>query len=533
MRRHILLFIVFIMIITSFMTLAQDEDTTCPTIVQEAVAYVADLCTDTGRNQACYGNLTLIAEAQPDIDDLEFDSPGDIEDVVKIQSLALNGMDEDIPEWGVAMMRLQANLPDTLPGQNVTILLFGDVDIRADPLLLEMQVTVSAGNTINVRGGPSTGYAVVGQIQSESTITANGRNDAGDWIRVSLPDDEGIGWVAVFLIDSEGDLNTLEIVDTNASLLTPMQAFYFRSGVGDSACAEAPDSGIMIQTPQGVGKVAITVNGVGIALGSTAFLQAERGDSLIVNVVEGQAEVSSFDEVKVVPEGAQVAIPIDEELVAAGPPEEPQPYDEDELGTLPGELLERDIDVATSATDAEIRLANSCIVIALGQVSIYGGPGTNYGVIANLAADENVLINGQDDGGLWWRINTGAWIRSGDFTQASAACDRLPSIDVSEPIPTGTPPPDIEREGNSFVILHCYTKSGPILAGQQVSLTLGIGWPTRDLAETELPKSIATIMVDGVLMDASSPVPLMQDSQGFVSASNSTWIAIPGTHVIS
>ncbi len=27
------------------------------------------------------------------------------------------------------MLRIQANLPDTMPGQNVTILLFGDVSI--------------------------------------------------------------------------------------------------------------------------------------------------------------------------------------------------------------------------------------------------------------------------------------------------------------------------------------------------------------------------------------------------------------------
>ena len=30
-----------------------------------------------------------------------------------------------------------------------------------------------------------------------------------------------------------------------------MQAFYFRSGIGDAPCAEAPNSGILIQTPEG------------------------------------------------------------------------------------------------------------------------------------------------------------------------------------------------------------------------------------------------------------------------------------------
>ena len=61
---------------------------------------------------------------------------------------------------------------------------------------------------------------------------------------------------------------------SDGSDFTPMQAFYFRSGVGDAGCAEAPESGMLIQTPEGVEEVFLNVNGANMLLGSTAFLQA-------------------------------------------------------------------------------------------------------------------------------------------------------------------------------------------------------------------------------------------------------------------
>ncbi len=256
----ILCFTVFFLSMS--VTFAQNDDA-CPTIVQEALTVVEDLCSDAARNQACYGNLTLEAEPQPGVDRLDFNNPGDIADVVDIHSLHLMGMDTSVPEWGVALMRLQANLPDTLPGQNVTFLLFGDIDIE----------------TADAEPGEEIEY-------------------------------------------------------------TPMQSFYFRSGLGDAPCIEAPDSGILVHTPQGFGEIQITVNEVNITLASTAFLQSKAQDALYVYLVEGHARVEAFGEEQVVFEGARVAVPIDEELRASGPPIEPEPYTDEGASALPVAVLE-------------------------------------------------------------------------------------------------------------------------------------------------------------------------------------------------
>jgi hypothetical protein len=103
---------------------------TCPAIVQTALLAVDSFCEDTGRNQACYGNVRLEVEPQDDAMPFTFEQQGDRIDLSIVQKLTLSSMDEVTGEWGVALMRVQADLPDTLPGQNITFLLFGDVEIE-------------------------------------------------------------------------------------------------------------------------------------------------------------------------------------------------------------------------------------------------------------------------------------------------------------------------------------------------------------------------------------------------------------------
>lgn len=101
----------------------------CPTLVKTALATIDGACANTGRNQACYGNITLSADPQPGIEDFQFRQKGDRVNLLDVKSLRLSAMDALADTWGVALLKVQANLPDTLPGQNVTFLLFGDVSL--------------------------------------------------------------------------------------------------------------------------------------------------------------------------------------------------------------------------------------------------------------------------------------------------------------------------------------------------------------------------------------------------------------------
>jgi hypothetical protein len=342
----------------SFSAIAQTD---CPAIVQTALEAADSACQGVGRNQACYGNVLVNATSQPDVEDFSFDQSGDIVDVVNIQSLQLEPLSEAAGTWGVAVMKLQASLPDTLPGQNVTFLLFGNVEIEnavapaPQPVLLD----VTANSNANVRGEPSTNGAIVGSLAGGDVVNADGRNEAGDWLHIQF--EEQTGWVFAELVTLDGDVNSLLVVEADfaAPSLKPMQSFYFRSGVGDAPCAEAPDSGILIQTPAGAGEVALTVNGVDVLLGSTAYLQAQPGDDTTVNLLEGGARVSAQGQTKLVPAGTRVTVPVDQNLEASGPPSDPEPYDESSFAALPIANLEREIEIAPALTQEEIEALTS------------------------------------------------------------------------------------------------------------------------------------------------------------------------------
>jgi hypothetical protein len=103
---------------------------TCSTLIESALESVANACTGMSRNQVCYGNISLALTPISNAPDFTFEQVGDIADVTYIRSLKLAPLDELQGVWGIAMMQLQADIPESLPGQNVTFLVFGDVEME-------------------------------------------------------------------------------------------------------------------------------------------------------------------------------------------------------------------------------------------------------------------------------------------------------------------------------------------------------------------------------------------------------------------
>lgn len=109
----------------------QSANRACEVIIAQAMEVVESACAGTGRNQVCYGNLAVEAIPQVDVAQFTFAQVGDIALLSDLQTLRLSPLNLETEEWGVALLKLQANLPDTLPGQNVTFLLFGDSELSA------------------------------------------------------------------------------------------------------------------------------------------------------------------------------------------------------------------------------------------------------------------------------------------------------------------------------------------------------------------------------------------------------------------
>lgn len=119
----------FLLVLLCFVTAAAQDDT-CSDIVTQALSAVEETCALTGRNQACYGNFSMQVTLRENAPALRFEQQGDVIDVIDLQTLVLRELNVEENTWGIALMQIQADLPDALPGQNVTFLLFGDVEIE-------------------------------------------------------------------------------------------------------------------------------------------------------------------------------------------------------------------------------------------------------------------------------------------------------------------------------------------------------------------------------------------------------------------
>ena len=104
----------------------------CPALVEEALDLVQAACEALGRNEACYGNRAVAAETRAGDLVAGFAAPGDRGDLLQMAALRTAPLSTTAGEWGVAVLSLQANLPESLPGQAVTFVVVGDVSLQAE-----------------------------------------------------------------------------------------------------------------------------------------------------------------------------------------------------------------------------------------------------------------------------------------------------------------------------------------------------------------------------------------------------------------
>lgn len=319
----------------------------CPEVARQASLAVETQCARTGRNEVCYGHTNLEAQPQPYVTHFVFEREGDIAGITDVLSLHLDPVDLDAGVWGIALMRLQANLPDTLPTtQNVTLVLFGDTTFtNAAPVMPQIEVAVFSAENVNMRQLPHDGSFVVDTVAPGERLIATGRLADGSWLRVRRPATGESGWVATRLLDSSEDLGQLQTVNPTDKYYGPMQALSFQSGPEDGACRETPN-GLLIQTPEGEAKVTFLINEIAVQLGSTVFVRSQQGVTTGIAVLEGAATVEAHGRLVKVPAGGEVQVPIDEESKASGIPGPLRPYALADVEILPLALLERPIEIA-------------------------------------------------------------------------------------------------------------------------------------------------------------------------------------------
>jgi len=146
---------------------------TCDEVVTTALQTADQVCAGVGRNQACYGNRLINTEFQDNATSV-FNNTGDIADLFSIKKLTTAPLDTQAQVWGVAVLKVQANLADTLPGQNVTMLLYGDATLEG--ITPEMKaVTLRTGVTSTLcANAPKSAMLVQSPEGTQATLNING-----------------------------------------------------------------------------------------------------------------------------------------------------------------------------------------------------------------------------------------------------------------------------------------------------------------------------------------------------------------------
>jgi uncharacterized repeat protein (TIGR01451 family) len=278
MRRHQLLILVSLtfVLLAGFVTLQQSQAQTteglCLPIVRQALDAVGNNCSSFNRNSACYGYDDVVAAFVETVSSGSFSEPNDSEELASFERIETQPFDSERDTWGIALMNVQANLPDTFPGQNVVFMLLGDSEMEnavepgtAFESNVLVPVTTQSGSDLFAQ--PSMESSLLSIVPPGVTLEADATSVDGQWVRVTFRDTPGWLMRTVLNVPAEP---ALPVFDPETSR-TPMQAFYFRTGLGQIDCQQAPDT-LVVQGPRGIA-VDITANGADIQLGSTILLR--------------------------------------------------------------------------------------------------------------------------------------------------------------------------------------------------------------------------------------------------------------------
>ncbi len=282
---HVLSFATLMLLTITIQTIAQTTGE-CPPLVELALDALGQNCASLDNNNACYGYQQVDSTFTFDVGADYFNTPSDRADLTTVQTIRTSPLDELIEQWGIAVMNVQANVPNTAPGQAVTFVMLGDaaVENQVDSTSVPPEVdpiTVRLQQSTPIRSNPTNASNAIATIEAGVTFDTDAISRDAEWLRVLV--DGRAGWLSREAIIPDPTLDNLPIF--TVATRTPMQSFYFSTGFGEPACNEAPNI-IGVRSPENL-QVDLTVNGVDIRIGSTISFMNLDSEHIMMMVHEG------------------------------------------------------------------------------------------------------------------------------------------------------------------------------------------------------------------------------------------------------
>ncbi len=108
--------------------LSAQSQVNCQSLKDQAISYTGKYCNKIGANEGCYGNTTLQGQMIANANQ-RFSERGDVADISQIQSISADPLNLMTQDWGIAIFRVLGNLPGTVPGEMVTLMVFGNTKL--------------------------------------------------------------------------------------------------------------------------------------------------------------------------------------------------------------------------------------------------------------------------------------------------------------------------------------------------------------------------------------------------------------------
>jgi hypothetical protein len=333
--------------ITISQTVAQ-TGTTCPQLVQQALEAVGNNCSGMGRNRACYGFTRVEATFSTEMPVEFFTQPADLANLPDLQAISTAPLRVESSEWGIAVLNVQADLPNSLPGESATYLLLGDVVVEnaVDPAgtnTTAQTFSVSTTGETIMRTRPTRAANVSATIPDAIELEADRISDDGGWLRVVY--DDLAGWIERDQVTSKDDVSRLPTPSTAA--YTPMQAIRLTTGLLGLSCTEAPPSILVVQGPQRV-TINLTINGAELNIGSTIALWLSSAGTMVLAVIDGGVYTPDGT---YIPAGFIAEVPVDASGNVTGDWSQPRPMTLEEwrllepLENIPESVLRYPIEI--------------------------------------------------------------------------------------------------------------------------------------------------------------------------------------------
>ncbi len=298
-------------------TSAQDS-ATCERFTGSVVSEVGSQCAEILADEVCYGfgDVETITSAPS----LPLTTPGQTTYLRDTQIVDTSPLDVTARTYGIAPLRVRANLPVGHPGRDLVMLPLGNVEIgngvdASQALTLSQSERVAqvttAGQTTLYRT-PSALGQVAGVVGAGTVLLADAFDVTNQWLRVYYEydgdyDTRSVAWLSRTAIRP---VNALTLPRIRTGAFTPMQRFFFKNGFAPTPCPGAPNGMLLLQVPQSL-ETEFFVNDADVLMTGAIALQLRQPATMELRVLDGLAVVcrGTPNEI-IIPEGFSIDLPL-------------------------------------------------------------------------------------------------------------------------------------------------------------------------------------------------------------------------------